>query len=267
MFDRLLHKYLRIPYALNVKKFQSPKSPKATFVLIHGIGNSLHSWDKVVAQMPEDVRIIGIDLLGFGKSPKPHWAKYNAKSQARSVAVTLLRMGLAQRPIIVGHSLGALVAVEVAKRYPLLPKRLVLCGPPLYNQDAEVRRILKSRDNILRDTFRLVKRNPEQLLKVAPAAVKLGLANPALAVDQDNLAAYVATLESSIISQTSLQDIQQIKVPTTIVYGTLDAFVVGANITKVAKTNPMISVKRFITGHEIVGSYVKKLATYLATIK
>ena len=266
MFDRLLHKHLRIPYALNTHEFQSPKKPVATFVFIHGIGNTLHSWDKVAELLPDNVRAIGIDLLGFGESPKPKWAKYNAKTQARSVAVTLLKLGLPQRPVVVGHSLGALVAVEVAKRYPFLPKRLVLCGPPFYNQQEEARRLLKSHDGILRDMFRAVQRRPDQLLRLAPAAVKLGIANPALMVNKDNVAAYMNALESSIISQTSLDDVQKIRPPTTIVYGNMDAFVIGANITRAAAQNPNITVKRFMAGHEIVGPYVKKLAKYLSEL-
>ena len=264
--DLILHRYLRIPYALNVHEFQSPKKPRATLVLIHGIGNTLHSWDELAKLLPKDVRVIGLDLLGFGKSPKPDWAKYNAKTQARSVGMTLIKMGLLQRPVIVGHSLGGLVAVETARRYPLLAKRLVLCSPPFYSSDVVAEGIVKSRDSMLKDAYRMVKKYPSQLEKLSPMAVKLGLANRALTINEGNIAFYMAALESSIINQTALQDVEKLSLPVTIIYGTLDPFVVGSNIVKIGKNRPNVTVKKYIFGHEIIGTYVQKLARYLQDI-
>lgn len=267
VFDVVLHRYLRIPYALHVNEFQSPKSPRATFVLIHGIGNTLHSWDELAAHLPKDVRVIGVDLLGFGQSPKPNWAKYNAKTQARSLGMTLIKMGLLQRPVIVGHSLGALVAVEIAKRYPLLPRRLVLCSPPFYGPEGIAKGMMRSRDALLRDAYRTAKKYPDQLEKFSPLAVKLGLANRSLSINKDNVPFYMAALESSIINQTSLQDVARLKLPITIMYGTLDPFVIGSNIASVGKSQPNVTVKRYIMGHEIIGAYVTKLGRYLQTIR
>lgn len=260
------HRHLRIPYGLNVHVFQSPKKPKATYVFIHGIGNTLHSWDDVVAKMPKDVRLIGIDLLGFGDSPKPQWAKYNAKSQARSVGLTLLSMRLAHQPTLVGHSLGALVAVEVAKRYPLAVRQLVLCSPPFYKPEVMGKK-LKSNDDILRELYRIARKYPEQLEKFSPVAVKFGLANKSLNITQDNVTSYIAALEASIINQTSLEDIEKVKVPIDIFYGAFDPVVIKKNITMLAKDRENITAKRLLTGHEVTGSYVKSLADFLSNLR
>jgi len=261
------HKYLRIPYTLNTYTFQSPKKPRATYVFIHGIGNTLHSWDEVVAKMPNDVQLIGIDLLGFGDSPKPHWALYNAKTQARSVAVTLLGLKLAQRPVLVGHSLGSLVSVEIAKRYPLFIKELVLCSPPFYQPEAVERKALRATDDLLREVYRFARKYPEQLEKISPMAVKLGLANRALNITQDNVGSYMAALESSIINQTSLDDIARLKMPIQIFYGAFDPVVIGKHIVRLGKEHKNISVKRLLTSHEIVGSYVTTLSKWLYSTK
>jgi pimeloyl-ACP methyl ester carboxylesterase len=258
------HRFLRIPYILHTEVFRAPKKPKATYVLIHGIGNTLHSWDEVVQSMPNDVRIIGIDLLGFGKSPRPTWAVYSAKTQARSVALTLLSMRLVQQPILVGHSLGALVAVEVAKLYPFVIKELILCSPPFYEPEITDDRRIRTQDDMLRFLYRLARKHPERLEKYSPKAVKLGLANRALNITSDTVGSYMAALESSIINQTALQDIRQLKLPITIFYGALDPVVVAKHITKLANEMPNITIKRLLTGHEIVGSYVKSVATYIS---
>jgi pimeloyl-ACP methyl ester carboxylesterase len=261
----LFHRYLKVPFTLNVYEFQSPKRPKATYVLLHGIGNTLHSWDEVVKAMPRDVRIIGIDLLGFGASPKPQWAIYNAKTQARSVGATLLGLHIAQRPILVGHSLGALVAVEVAKRYPLIPKQLVLCSPPFYSPPAPTKRI-KPYDDRLRQLYRIAKNHPDQLAKYSSLAVKMGIANKSLSITTDNVASYLGALEASIINQTALHDVTQLKLPITIFYGMFDAVVIKKHITTLAKQYETITAKRLMLGHEITGLYVNAVADFLATL-
>lgn len=262
LFDTFFHRWLRIPYTLNVRVFQNPKKPKATYVFIHGIGNTLHSWDEVVYGMPHDVRLIGVDLLGFGQSPKPVWAIYDAKTQARSVALTLLAIPFMQQPIIVGHSLGALVAVEVARCYPLLPKRLVLCSPPFYNPEAQ-KPEWRAPEGWLRAFYRAVKKHPEQLEQLSPLAVKFGLANKALNVTKDNVTAYMAALESSIINQTALKDIHRLILPITIFYGTFDPVVVAKHIVLLGKEQPNITVQRLMAGHEVIGLYAKTVTQYL----
>lgn len=258
-----VHRYLRVPYSLNVEVFQAPKKAKATYVFIHGIGNTLHSWDEVVAKAPKDVQLIGIDLLGFGKSPKPSWAIYNAKTQARSVGVTLLGLKLTRRPMLVGHSLGALVSVEIAKRYPLFIKALLLCSPPIYQPEVDSNKRIKTADDMLRQAYRVARKYPEQLEKISPMAVKLGLANRALNITQDNVESYFAALEASIINQTSLHDISRVKQPITIFYGAFDPVVVGKNISQLGKTQENITTKRLLTGHEIIGPYVGKVASWI----
>jgi pimeloyl-ACP methyl ester carboxylesterase len=257
--DTLLHRWLKIPYALHVTEFQSPKRPKATFVLIHGIGNSAKAWDELIPLLPRNIRLIGIDLLGFGKSPKPLWAKYDAKTQARSVGVTLLKLGLFQQPILVGHSLGSLVSVEVAKRYPWLIKQLILCSPPFYEQTEAKRRLLK-RDEILKDLYRRLKKYPQTLESLSPLIVKFKLATKALDITGGNSASYVAALESSIINQTSLVDAASLKLPITVLYGTLDPVVISSHIQKLAATQPNVVAKKIVTGHEIRDRYTKFVA-------
>jgi len=263
--DTVFHRWLRIPYALHVTEFLSPKRPKATFILIHGIGNSAKAWEELIPLLPKNIRVIGIDLLGFGHSPHPNWALYDAKTQARSVGATLVKMRLLQQPTIVGHSLGSLVAVEVAKRYPFVLKNLILCSPPFYKQTEEKRRLLQ-RDEILKDLYRRAQKYPQTLESLSPLIVKLKLASEALDINAGNIASYVAALEASIINQTSLEDAAKLKLPITILYGALDPVVIGSNIRGLAKKNSNIVAKKITTGHEIVGRYVKFVAKEMSEL-
>ena len=265
--DIFIHRWLRLPYRLRAKKMRRSRKAKLTVVLIHGIGNSLSAWDELVRLLPEGTRVIGVDLLGFGQSPKPRWARYNVVMQARSVAFTLLNMGIGRRWVVVGHSLGALVAIELAKRYPLLVKQLLLCSPPLYlSEQADAARKTIRRDDILKNIYRTVQRYPEQMIRLAPFAVKLGVANKSLELTNDNVAAYIGALEASIINQTSLEDVRRVIIPTRILYGALDPVVIGSNIRAAAKLNEKVTARRLMVGHEVTGQYTKAVAKELTGI-
>ncbi|MCD8561755.1 alpha/beta hydrolase [Candidatus Saccharibacteria bacterium] len=263
-FSMVLRRYLRVPYTLNTYEFASPKKPKATVVLVHGIGNSLHAWDEVVARLPNDIRVIGVDLLGFGGSPKPAWAKYSASTQARALGLTLASLRLTQQPIIVGHSLGALVAIETARRYGLLIKQLLLCNPPFYRPESEAKTGVLNQERILRELYRVARKHPEQLQSLSPMAVKLGLANKALNITGDNVSAYVAALEASIINQTSLRDVRRLQLSIRILYGAFDPVVIKKHIVRLGKDRKNVTVRRVLAGHEITGSYVKVVAEEIA---
>lgn len=254
MFSTFIHRWLRVPYTLHVRELRRVKKPRATLLFIHGIGSTGAEWDKVIEKLPEDVSLMTIDLLGFGESPRPSWAKYNANTQAKSVVATLVRSGIRRKLIIVGHSLGALVAVEVAKRYPLAVKSLILCSPPFYKTD-DLNPLLNA-DEILRRIYAQVEGRAEALVKFSTLATKLKLVNAAFNVTDDNVDSYIATLQSTIINQTTLDDAKGINKPMTIIYGSLDPFVIDKNIKELADTNPQVTRAKILIGHEIIGRYV-----------
>ncbi len=257
MFDQLTHRWLRLPYSLHIRYIKRPHKPKATILFIHGIGNTGAAWDDVIEKLPRDIRIISIDLLGFGDSPAPKWALYNAKTQARAVLATYLKLRILTPVIVVGHSLGSLVAIEMAKRYPLLVKSLVLCSPPLYDVTKESKTKLISSDTILRQLYQAVEKRPDDFVKLSAIAMKYNLINKSFNVTKQNVTYYMAALSSMIINQTSLDDAEKLKVPTTIIRGTLDPFVVTKNLKELEKVNERVSLVSVIAGHEVKGRFVK----------
>lgn len=265
MLDTLIHRWLRIPYALrySVTRPRAGES-RGTVLLIHGIGNSGAAWNKVVERLPADMTYVTIDLLGFGSSPRPHWALYDAKTQARSVMATLLKLRITGKVTLVGHSLGALVAVEVAKRYPLFVSSLVLCSPPFYSSNPS-RKLLPPTDRMLQNLYRSIQRHPERFLRLSRLAKQYGLVNEAYSLTTDDLASYMGALEASIVNQTSLEDAKQVNRPLEIIYGTLDPVVIKRNLKEVVKSNPNAVLKTIVAGHEVKGpAYVKAVTAAVA---
>lgn len=256
MLDTLIHRWLRVPYTLHVDYVRSPKKASATVLFLHGIGSTGAAWDDVIKEMPGDIQIITIDLLGFGKSPRPKWPVYSAKTQARAVLATLFKMRVRRRLIVVGHSLGALVAVEMARRYPLLIKSMVLCSPPFYDVTDTTKRFLPSNDQTLRRIYRLAMNKPDQFLQMSAVAMKYNLINKSFNVTSENIDSYMNTLESMVINQTSYVDALHLNVPTLILRGTLDPLVVGKNIRSITKSNPLVSSRTVVASHEVKGLFV-----------
>lgn len=261
MHDRLLHRWLRVPYRLHVDTVQDPPNPRATLLMIHGIGNNGHAWDDVIHQLPHDIRVITVDLLGFGRSPRPAHIQYSAREQARSILHSYFMLGIPDQLIVVGHSLGALVAVEIATRYPLLVRSLVLVSPPFYRpEDPATKTLLRKPDAILRNLYTTIQKYPDDFVRVASIAMKYKLVNNVFSVTTDTVDSYMATLQTAIVNQTAMDDIERLTLPIILVQGRLDPVVVAANLSYLARTKPNITLRRVMGSHEITGQMVPAVA-------
>ncbi|WP_238335823.1 alpha/beta fold hydrolase [Serinicoccus kebangsaanensis] len=101
-----------------------------TAVLIHGITASHVSWAALAQALP-GVRLVAPDLRGRGRS-RDLPAPYGMPRHADDVAAALEHLGV-RRTVVVGHSMGAFVALVLADRHPDLVRSLLLVdgGMPL----------------------------------------------------------------------------------------------------------------------------------------
>lgn len=97
-------------------------------VFLPGLGGTTRYWESRVAPLAGGHRLLLVDLLGFGRSPKP-WRRYTVERH-----VAALRQVLAGRgPLtLVGHSFGAVAALAYAARHPADISGLVLIGLPCF---------------------------------------------------------------------------------------------------------------------------------------
>jgi len=111
-------------------------------VLLHGLGVSNRYWGSAYDALADHARIVIPDLLGFGRSPRPD-AGYGPDDHADAVAHCLQDLGIsAERVVVVGHSVGTLVALRLALRWPRLVSSVVGFGPPIYANFGDARRHL-----------------------------------------------------------------------------------------------------------------------------
>ena len=94
------------------------------FVLHHGLASSQHIWDLMVPSLARDATVVTFDARGHGESGKPSSGYGFDHTVADAVAV--LKSTHRKRRILVGHSWGAMVALEVAARKPSSVSGVVL---------------------------------------------------------------------------------------------------------------------------------------------
>ena len=93
--------------------------------LLHGLFGAAANFGTVQKRLAERFRVIALDLRNHGNSP--HAPHMSYPTMAEDVLETL-RARSALPCALVGHSMGALVALDAAGRYPDKVRALGLCG-------------------------------------------------------------------------------------------------------------------------------------------
>lgn len=95
----------------------------APVLFIHGVGMNAAIWQPQIERMADRFDVIAIDMLGHGLSPLP--PQHPELADYADQAVRLLdHLGL-DKVSVIGHSMGALVAQELALRAPERVRRIV----------------------------------------------------------------------------------------------------------------------------------------------
>lgn len=117
-----------------------------TFVLIHGIGMGRSVFGDLTRHLLPHGRVVAVDLPGYGEAPEPP-RTLTIERNADVVAGLLAERGYPD-VTLVGHSMGAQIAVETAVRHPGLAARVVLAAPTV---DPTARRASTQLGRLARD--------------------------------------------------------------------------------------------------------------------
>jgi pimeloyl-ACP methyl ester carboxylesterase len=119
---------VRLPGGDALQVRQDGPAGAPTIVLLHGFAGSLHWWQNEVPLLDAHYHVVRFDLLGHGGSSKPSGG-YSMEHQAQLVDEALHQLGV-KRALIVGHSMGGLVATALATRDPSLAAGVALVDSP-----------------------------------------------------------------------------------------------------------------------------------------
>jgi pimeloyl-ACP methyl ester carboxylesterase len=93
-------------------------------LLVHGLASSSHIFDLVAPLLVSEFHVVAYDQRGHGGSSKPS-SGYGFDHMAADAAAVIRERELG-RPIVLGHSWGANVALELGARDPELVSGLIL---------------------------------------------------------------------------------------------------------------------------------------------
>lgn len=111
---------------------QNP-TPSDPLVFLHGFGSAMGQWRYNLQPLSQNRTVYALDLLGFGASEKAP-ANYNVDLWVAQI-YEFWRTWIQKPIILVGHSLGALVALTAAVTYPEMVSGLVLLTVPASRQE------------------------------------------------------------------------------------------------------------------------------------
>ena len=103
-------------------------------VLLHGNVVTAEDFDTsgVLGLLAKRHRVIAFDRPGFGYSDRPHnGSAWSARAQADLLRDALVMLGI-NRPVVLGHSWGAAVALALALNHPIAARGLVLLSGYYY---------------------------------------------------------------------------------------------------------------------------------------
>tara|TARA_R110000751_G_scaffold15077_7_gene48760 strand:- start:55 stop:1053 length:999 start_codon:yes stop_codon:yes gene_type:complete len=204
-------------------------------VLLHGKNFNGAYWETTIkALTKEGYRVIVPDQIGFGKSTKPLHFHYTFQQLARNTKELLDTLNI-DKTVILGHSMGGMLATRFALMYPETTEKLVLENP-IGLEDWKLKVPYKPVDwwyaNELKKSYEGIKNY--QLVNYYDNKWKEDydqwvnlLAGWTLNSDYKRIAWNAALTYDMIFTQPVVYEFEKIKVPTLLIIGTRDRTALG----------------------------------------
>lgn len=261
------HRVLKRPIKYAVAYDSKTKHPQLTVVFLHGICADSETWKGTIKQFTKDreldlVRFIALDLLGFGKALKADWLSYDEEEYNTALDKTLRALRVKSPVILVGHSMGALIAANYAAdfEYRADLAALILVSPPVLMADD----LAKLPDKVYTKTYGAL----HQIAEDVPAAevlAKLVQRFSSFRSEFLKTTAFEKSMQNIILSHNHYRTFVKIHIPTLIIHGHFDPLVLRNNLKRMAHGNP-----KYIRYVSVIGQHdisIGKRAKMLTEIK
>jgi pimeloyl-ACP methyl ester carboxylesterase len=111
------------------------RSDKPQLLLLHGLTDAGVCWTPVIEALGDDYDIVAPDARGHGESDAPERG-YSAGDHAGDMAAFIRALGL-NKPVVMGHSMGGMVATIVAAQHPELIRAAIFEDPAWFDESQQ----------------------------------------------------------------------------------------------------------------------------------
>lgn len=217
--------------------YQKPSQPNGqTVLLLHGKNFSSRYWDNTIRFLnSRGYAVIAPEQLGFGSSSKPLCYQFSFQQLAHNTKTLLDTLGITQA-IVLGHSMGGMLATRFALMYPAMCTQLILENPigledwklkvPYSLIEGEYKKELtKSRqalkDYMIKNYFHGEWKSGYEVLLDDNERLKKGADSVAYAMD-------MALTSDMICTQPVCYEFKALKVPAVLIIGQEDRTAIGS---------------------------------------
>jgi len=216
-----------------------PEKPNGKSVLLlHGKNFNGAYWETTANDLKKKgYRVIMPDQIGFGKSFKPRQFQYSFQLLASLTKGLLDSLGV-EKVIVVGHSMGGMLATRFALMYPEVTEKLILEDPiglEDYRLKVPFQPIESWYRNELKQDYNTLKKYQQEnyyhgTWKPEYEKWMVILARWTMNVDYSILAWNNALTYDMIMTQPVVYEFDQLKMPTLLIVGELDKTALGKNL-------------------------------------
>ena len=234
---------------------------KTPLILIHGFGASIEHWRNNIPILGKEHSVYALDLLGFGASRK---ARTNYTVDLWVEQLHDFWQTIIGRPVVlVGNSIGSLVCMSAAAKYPEMVRGLVMLSLPDVSIRQEMipkplRSIVTTLENLVASPFLIktllkILRQPKTIARWAkvayedetainPELVQI-LANPAYDEGADRTLYNLSQgVRKAGFAPSAKETLPQLKIPMLLIWGQLDRMVPAKLAGSFAGLNPQIEL-------------------------
>lgn len=256
---------LRPPRSLFVANDSGGKN-KPVIILLHGIAATSKTWQPMIGQLDtEKYRVIALDVLGFGGSPMPTNCDYTVDDHVKYVHRTLRRMRIKSPYILMGHSMGSIIAAHYCQKFPKLVKRAYLLSLPLYPENIENRKNIPAKlTDFYIKAYNLMCEKKAFTIKYSQYLRKILRVDDGIDVNDKTWNSFKLSLKNTIINQNTYRELSSIKVPIHVFYGSLDQFLVQDNMKLLSAFDNVQTTKLRGVDHSVGLRFSKVVAAQIA---